>query len=98
MLSINNRIKKLKDIPKSLQKPKLSLIFHQALGLKPFKPGFFHELPFARLPNQKQTACEACPGNLVANATIGECWCPRGDLVFNDQYDNCEYSQISYSN
>ena len=59
---------------------------------------FSYELPVARLPNQKQTACEACPGNLVANATIGECWCPRGDLVFNDQYDNCEYSQISYSN
>ena len=51
-----------------------------------------YELPVARLPNQKQTACDACPGNLVANATIGICWCPFGDLVFNDQFDYCEYS------
>ena len=52
----------------------------------------FYELPVIRLPNKQQTACETCPGNLVANATIGICWCPLGDLVFNDKYDNCEYS------
>ena len=51
----------------------------------------FYELLVIRLPNKKQTACETCPGNLVANATIGVCWCPLGDLVFNDKYDNCEY-------
>ena len=52
---------------------------------------YSYKLPVIRLPNSKQTACEACPGNLVANATIGECWCPRGDLVFNKYFDNCEY-------
>ena len=51
----------------------------------------FYELPVIRLPNKQQTACETCPGNLVANATIGICWCPLGDLVFNDKNDNCEY-------
>ena len=49
----------------------------------------FYELSVTRLPNQKQTACESCPGNLVANTAIGKCWCP-GNLVFNDQWDYCE--------
>ena len=58
---------------------------------------YFYELPIIRLPNLKQTACEACPGNLVANATIGVCWCPLGDLIHNNNYDNpnCKHSQFS---
>ena len=55
---------------------------------------YFYELPITRLPNLKQTACEACPGNLVANATIGVCWCPLGDLIFNNKYDYCKHSQF----
>ena len=55
---------------------------------------YFYELPIIRLPNLKQTACEACPGNLVANATIGVCWCPLGDLIFNNKYDYCKHSQF----
>ena len=57
----------------------------------------FYELLVSRLPNQKQTACVACPGNLVANSTIGLCWCPFGDLVFNDNYDYCKCTQFSNS-
>ena len=56
---------------------------------------YSYKLPVIRLPNSKQTACEACPGNLVANATIGVCWCPLGDLVFNNKYDNCKHLQLS---
>ena len=55
---------------------------------------YFHESNVTRIPNQKQTACDACPGNLVANSTIGICWCPFGDLVFNDQFDYCKYLQL----
>ena len=55
----------------------------------------FYESLVTRLPNKKQTACEACPGNLVANITIAVCWCPLGDLVFNNHYDYCENSKFS---
>ena len=61
------------------------------------QPCFYKSL-VARLPNKKQTACDTCPGNLVANTTVGECWCPRGDLIFNDKFDNCEYSRFFKSN
>ena len=54
----------------------------------------FYVLLETRLPNEKQTDCYACPGNLVANSTIGECWCPLGDLVFNQQFDYCKYSKL----
>ena len=51
-----------------------------------------YESPVARVPNQQQTACEPCPGNLVSNYTFvpPKCGCP-GDLVFNDQKDKCEH-------
>ena len=32
----------------------------------------------------------------MANSTVGICWCPFGDLVFNDQYDYCEYKFVLY--
>ena len=51
----------------------------------------FYELPVPRIPNKQQTSCDPCPGNLVANSTIGICWCPFGDLVLNNQFDECEY-------
>ena len=78
-------IKSLLSVTKSYYEELQSLIFVDGIV-------FFYELPVDRLPNKKQTACEACPGNLVANSTIAECWCPLGDLIFNKHFDNCEYS------
>ena len=51
-----------------------------------------YEFLATRIPNEKQTACEDCPGNQMANRLTGKCFCP-GVLVLNDVTNNCKYSQ-----